>query len=254
MTLRAIESQSLADQVFGQLLAEIVGGSYPPDTAIPSERALTGIFGVNRHVVREALKRLEQVGLVRIAQGGSTKVLDFRRTAGLDLLALIAERAEAIEGLRASAGGLMPLLLAALEMRLGIGVDVARLCAARADDATRDELTAIAEQLAAADGIPAVVALDRRFWQVMLDGAGNLAYQLAFNSLIRGVDVVPDLSTGWLEHELRRGEHRRPIARAIADRDPEAAAEATRAALTPDPALAAALQTTTPATQERARR
>ena len=250
MTLRAVESRSLADQVFGQLLAEIVGGSYPVGSAIPSERALTGIFGVNRHVVREALKRLEQVGLIRIAQGGSTKVEDLRQTAGLDLLALIAEHAEAIESLGPSAGGLMPLLRAALEMRLGIGVDVARLCAERADSATRAEIGATADALAGAAGTPAVVALDRRFWQAVLDGAGNLAYQLAFNSLIRGADIVPELSAEWLEHELSHSEYRRPIARAIAAGDPEAAAEATRAALTPDPVATAALDSPIPAMQE----
>ena len=92
-------------------------------------------------MVREALGRLEQLGLVRIVQGGGTRVLDFRRTAGLDLLAVLADHADAVDG------SLEPLR-AALEMRAGIGVDVARLCAAPASTATREALTATAERLA----------------------------------------------------------------------------------------------------------
>ena len=42
-----------------------------------------------------------------------------------------------------------------------------------------------------------------------------------------------DFYRGWLEHELRRSDYRRPIAAAIARGDAEAAAHATREALTP---------------------
>ena len=99
MALRAVEKRSLPDKVFEQLTAEIVSGRYPPGATIPSERDLSEVLAVNRHVVREAVKRLEQIGLVRVVQGGRTKVLDFRRTAGLDLLAVVAEHAEPVEAL-----------------------------------------------------------------------------------------------------------------------------------------------------------
>jgi DNA-binding FadR family transcriptional regulator len=71
--------------------------------------------------VREAVKRLEQVGLARGTQDGRTTVLDYRLTAGLDVLALLAEHVREPE----------PLLVAALEMRAGIGTDLVRLCAER---------------------------------------------------------------------------------------------------------------------------
>jgi DNA-binding FadR family transcriptional regulator len=153
-------------------------------------------------------------------------VLDFRRTAGLDLLAVIAEHAEA-------ADALLPMLAATLEMRAGIGVDLARLCALRSDAGVRGELLEIAEQIAGvAEGVE-LLALDESFWRGVLDGAGNLAYQLAFNSLIRAVHARHELSLPWLEQELARSDYRRPIAAAIAAGDAESAAAATRAALTP---------------------
>ena len=228
MPLRAVEKRSLPDKVFEQLTAEIVSGRYAPGATIPSERELSETLAVNRHVVREAVKRLEQVGLVRVVQGGRTTVLDFRQTAGLDLLALVAEHADAVEEL-------LPLLAAALEMRAGIGADVARLCATRAGGELGGELLEISERLAAVAEGSELLALDQRFWQRILDGAGNLAYQLAFNSLIRAVHALRDLSLPWLEDELKRGEHRRPIAAAIAAGDAESAAAATRAALTVPP-------------------
>ena len=76
------------------------------------EAAPSAAQHIERHLVREALGRLEQLGLVRIAQGGATRVLDFRRTAGLDLLAVLAEHADAFDGM-------LPLLRSTLEMRAG---------------------------------------------------------------------------------------------------------------------------------------
>ena len=219
MALRAVENISLPDKVFEQLLIEIVSGRYAPGSTIPSERALSDVFTVNRHVVREAVKRLEQVGLVKVVQGGGTRVLDFRRTAGLDLLAVIAEHADAIEGL-------VPLLPAALEMRLGIGADVARLCALNASSEVGDDLVEVSERLAEVARGVELLPLDQLFWQHMLDGAGNLAYQLAFNA-------IPELTAPWLEHELEVSDYRRPIATAILAGDAERAVEVTRAALAP---------------------
>jgi GntR family transcriptional regulator, transcriptional repressor for pyruvate dehydrogenase complex len=232
MVLRAVEKRSLPDEVFEQLTTEIVSGRYAPGEAIPSERELSEVFSVNRHVVREAVKRLQQIGLLSVVQGGRTKALDFRQTAGLDLLAVVAGHTEHVEAVE----GLLPLLAAALEMRAGIGVDVARLCAQRAGSDVRGELLEISERLAVlGEGVELegteLLALDRHFWQRILDGAGNLAYQLAFNSLIRAVHVQQGLSVSWLEQELRRSGYRRPIAAAIAAGDPERAATAARLAL-----------------------
>jgi GntR family transcriptional regulator, transcriptional repressor for pyruvate dehydrogenase complex len=228
VALSAVQKRSLPDRVFAQLADEIVSGRYPPGMTIPSERELSSVLAVNRHVVREAIKRLEQIGLVKGAQGGRTKVLDYRRSAGLDLLALVSERAQPVEEL-------LPLLAATLEVRAGMGVDLARLCAQRASREVCADLLDIAGQLAQGPPGDELLELDQLFWQRILDGVGNLAYQLAFNSLIRAVHARRDLSIQWLTRELAGSDHRRPIAEAIAAGDPEAAAAAAREALTPLP-------------------
>ncbi|MGB1583653.1 MAG: FadR/GntR family transcriptional regulator, partial [Solirubrobacterales bacterium] len=186
MALQAVKSQSLPDQVFRQIASAILDGTYPVGTNLPAERQLAEVFGVNRHVVREATKRAEQIGLVSVTQGGGTKVLDFERTAGLDALALLAEyAAEDLAGAR--------LWRAGFEMRAAIGTDLARLCALRASKQVRDDLLQIAEQLTTAPHGPEIVALDLRFWERMLDGADNVAYRLAYNSLIKSSQAAPEL-------------------------------------------------------------
>ena len=224
MSLQAVERRSQADKVFEQLTTEIVAGSYAPGERLPAERELSATLAVNRHVVREAIKRLEQIGLVRVTQGGRTTVQDHTRSAGLDLLAVLAEHA-------GPAASLAPLFSAALEMRAGIGVDLARLCAERGARDVGPELLEISALLEQAPAGEELLELDRRFWQLVLDGTGNLAYQLAFNSLIRAVHARRELSLPLLERELAQSELRRPIAAAIAAGDPEAAARAARAGL-----------------------
>jgi DNA-binding FadR family transcriptional regulator len=207
--LRAIHSRSLADQVFEQLAREIVVGRYAAGASLPAERSLATVFGVNRHVVREGLKRLEQIGLIKISQGGGTKVLDFKRHAGLDLLAILAEHAT---------GGrdVVAVWVAVLEMRAAIATDVARLCAERASPAIRAELTAIAAEMRKTEVSSQLFRLEVRFWDRAVEGAQNLAYRLAFNSLIKSAQAMGSQAEEWSAADLRANDYRRAIADAIA--------------------------------------
>ena len=91
------------------------------------------------------------------------------------------------------------------------------------------ELTETAGWLAAVARGVELLALEGRFWAHVVDGAGNLACQLAFNGLIRALHSRPDFSLPRLEGELVRSDYRRPIAAG----DAEATARTTRQALTP---------------------
>lgn len=68
--------QRLDDQIVDVLTEAIVDGRYPPDTSLPSERDLADQLGVNRTSLRQALSRLEQLGLVETQHGRGTVVLD----------------------------------------------------------------------------------------------------------------------------------------------------------------------------------
>jgi DNA-binding FadR family transcriptional regulator len=226
MVLRVIQSRSLADQVFEQLTTEILSGRCAVGTNLPAERKLVETFEVNRHVVREALKRLEQVGLVKISQGGGTKVADFTRHAGLDLLALMADYASA-------SADMLSYWLAVQEMRLATAADVARLCAIRATPELKQEILSIARKMSESKDSAELFALELRFWDRMLEGAQNIAYRLAYNSLIKGVlaPSVADLARALSVREIKETGFRLPIANAIAKGDAHAAESRTREAL-----------------------
>jgi DNA-binding FadR family transcriptional regulator len=164
--------------VYETLRAEILAGDLD---ALPSERTLAHELGASRHAVREALKRLQQSGLVRISQGGATRVRDWRRHGGLELLL----------GLDAVPPG-VEIERPVMEMRASIGADAARRAAARATAVQRAELEARAEMLAAETDLDARNTIYEAFWDLIIDGADNLAYRLALNTLVRHEAVTLD--------------------------------------------------------------
>ena len=68
----------LADQVFGALQAEIVDGRLKAGERLPIEPQLAASFGVSRTVIREAVSRLRNDGLVTTKQGSGIYVADGR--------------------------------------------------------------------------------------------------------------------------------------------------------------------------------
>jgi len=171
-----------SDRVLGELRGEILRGTLAPGDAVASERALSEQLAVNRQAVREALKRLEQAGLVRITQGGPTRVLDWRDAAGLEVL-----------GDLAGVGDALPpdLVRSVVEMRASIGIDAARLCVQRASRTARGRAGALAEEAAALVGTdqPALEEAYATMWRAVVEGSENVAYRLAFNSLMRALGV-----------------------------------------------------------------
>ena len=176
----------ISDRVHASLRADILAGTLAPGDALPSERRLAEDLGVNRHAVREALKRLEQAGSVTISQGGATRVRDWRDSGGLEIL------------LDLQAGTEPPADLArsVLELRASVGVDAARRCAERADAATLARVEELAERAAAAIGAddPAVDDGYAALWREVVLGSGNLAYRLALNSLMAALAAYPEVA------------------------------------------------------------
>lgn len=81
-----VAPQRTADAVFDQVRDQIVGGALVAGEALPGERELAAQLGVSRGVVREALQRLSQAGLIDIRHGGATRIRDFLTSTDLNLL------------------------------------------------------------------------------------------------------------------------------------------------------------------------
>jgi DNA-binding FadR family transcriptional regulator len=65
---------NLPESIAAQLRNEILDGTYKAGERLPAERDLASRLGVNRGSVREALKKLEQMGLVVIRRGDGATV------------------------------------------------------------------------------------------------------------------------------------------------------------------------------------
>lgn len=214
MGLQRIAKKTLSDEVYEQLSGEIVEGRYGPGLSLPAERQLCDVLGVNRGAVREALKRLAQAGLVSISQGGGTKVLDFRRNAGLDLLGELMFRRDGTIDLGAARS--------VMEMRGALAPDIARLCAKRAKPADVVGLREIVTDMQAAaaqDDLPELQALSLSFWDALVRGSGNIAYELAFNTLRQTYEQLRELLVQVMADEIRDVASHRTIAEAVARAD-----------------------------------
>lgn len=218
MSLLPIARQtSLSDGVFRQLSSEIVVGRIAAGHPLPSERTLCEMLQVNRGAVREAVKRLAQAGLVESQHGAGNHVLDFRRTAGLDLLPHLLLRADGDVDLA--------VVRSVMEMRSALAPDIAGLCARRDPDRAQ-VLLALVEQMVAADGdLQALQALALTFWDELVEGSRNIAYRLALNSLRRIYEPVREAMAEVLAAELGDVARHRALAHAVRRGDPVAARE-----------------------------
>lgn len=68
------KSQPRYQDVADILIDEIADGAFPVGSMLPTELDLCERFGVSRYTVREALRRLEEMGLVARRQGSGTVV------------------------------------------------------------------------------------------------------------------------------------------------------------------------------------
>lgn len=70
-----VPAARLGVAVVHDLVAAIVTGEVVAGQTLPPEGVLAQTFGVSRTVIRESVKRIEEKGLVNIAQGRGTEVL-----------------------------------------------------------------------------------------------------------------------------------------------------------------------------------
>jgi len=80
--LTTINRTGRSEEVRLQIERAIRSGDFEPGERLPSERELVETFGVSRVSVREAIRSLEALGLVRVYQGRGAFVSDRRSGLG----------------------------------------------------------------------------------------------------------------------------------------------------------------------------
>ena len=161
------ERGHLADTVYRELATEIVRGTLVPGTSLPAERVLSERFGVSKLLVRQAVHRLAEAGLVEVRQGGATRVLDSRDSGTLRVIELFYTLAP--EG-----GAARDLVHEVLEKQFTQGMSLVDVFSRRASPADAAALLALVEGAGTARSEERAFAeLEALFWMRVATGAGN---------------------------------------------------------------------------------
>ena len=177
--LKPVEKQRVAEEIAEQLRSLILNGQYPPGSKLPPERELSKRLRVNRASLREALKKLEHLGLVRIRQGDGTRVQNFMETGGIEL----------VQHLLPLGGGKPELIRDLLEFRRIFGRELARLTAARSskDKDGLARLRAVADRADQTTGAAELFDVDFDFYVAIAALSGNQVMLLLINTVRDGV-------------------------------------------------------------------
>lgn len=213
-SLTALPSGTPASEVARRLLDLFTGGSIAPGTRLPPERQLSATLGVGRSAVREALAALEILGTVDVRPGSGT----YLRGAASELLPqtlrwglLIGERNTA----------------QLLELREGLEIFVARLAAARADQAIIARLERSVERMRdSIDDLGAFARADLDFHHALAEAAGNGTLTDHVHVVRSLLQVYADRAVHDSTHAERAVAEHRAVLDAVSANDPDAAASA----------------------------
>ena len=209
----------LAEAVTAELVERIVRGVHPPGATLPAEPVLCETFSVSRTVVREAVKILQEKGLVQIRQGTGTIVTPATMWDMLDELVLAATVAEDES---------LAILDDLVVTRRVLESDMTHVAARLAEDTTIDRLRGLVDRMdELVDDHVTYHEHDRAFHDTVMQASGNRIARAVVRALESQV-VNTARYMGRTERALcvasNRG-HRRIYER-IAAHDPAGAADA----------------------------
>ena len=216
--LKPVEKQRVAEEIVEQLRSLILTGQYKVGSKLPPERELAKKLGVNRASLREALKKLEHMGLVRIRQGDGTRVQNFMETAGIELVRHLVPLGETITP---------AITRDVLEFRRIIGREVARLAAERIDASDLAQLEELAARAGATDLNPGTrFQLDFDFYTVLTASTKNRVMVLLINSVRDAVSEHMPLLAHLTISAAAMSAHHTEIIAALRRHDADGAARA----------------------------
>lgn len=216
-----MQTPSVANEVTGLLRDAILRGDYEPGQRLESERRLAERLGVSRGSIREALKQLDQLGLLDIRHGGGARVRPLGE-ASLDVVRHLLH----LEG-----GPGVELITQLLDVHEILMISAVELAVRNATDdeleRARDLLDGLTEPTLGDEAYRA--ALDE-LGQLISTASRNLVLRLVRNGLravfADGPGQRPSGTLG-LERSLVATLSRR-ISSALAARDPAEAQEGVR--------------------------
>jgi GntR family transcriptional regulator, transcriptional repressor for pyruvate dehydrogenase complex len=205
---------SLTDAVADQLADAIVERELGPGARLPGERDLALQFRVSRIVVREALVRLAQRGLVEIRPGVGTFVARLAETSVTEPLRLYLRRHRVGQASLFEVRGALEPAIAAAASRAATDAQLAGMAAnlertfALVDATDRDE-----------GAVEAFAWADLEFHQLLAASSGNPLFELLLAPLIDRLLDVRRRGARLPGTARRAAEGHRAVFEAVAGRD-----------------------------------
>ncbi|MFD4600323.1 FadR/GntR family transcriptional regulator [Streptomyces sp. NPDC058464] len=218
MAVESIPRNTVVDLLEARLRDDILSGTHRPGTLLPPERELAAGYGVTRTTLKHALTRLEQAGLLSTRHGIGTRILDYLRIGGADLLPMLAAQDPT-------------WLREVFEVRRHIGTLIAGRAADRRTQRQALRLEHLLRQVADGPDADAVQLADVEVHRELARATGNRVYLLLTNTLFNAYLPVRAALRAPFEDAARATDRLAPVVRAVVDRDAEEARRAAAAYL-----------------------
>ncbi|MFC4946347.1 FadR/GntR family transcriptional regulator [Pseudonocardia sp. GCM10023141] len=214
-----IRRDTVVDALVDRVRDDVLAGRYPPGTLLPPERTLAAGYEVTRTSLKHALVRLGAAGLVETKHGVGTRVRDYTKLGGLELLPAL---------LRADPGGWAREVF---EVRRQVGALLAATAARNATAEQRERLVAsVAAVRDAADADAAQLA-ESRFHRELAGATGNRVYRFLTNALLSAYLPMRTALRAPFADPVAAADRLEPVLAAVLDGDPHAARAAADAYL-----------------------
>ena len=214
----ALPRETVVDVLEQRLRERILAGRHPAGSYLPPERELADEFGVNRTTLKHAFGRLVHSGLLETRHGVGTRVRDFLRLGGADLLPMLVRHSPDWIG-------------EIFEVRRSIGALIAGRAASRATEAQVAELRRLVAAVAEAKGGEDAQLADAEVHRALARATGNRVYVLLTNTLFNAYLPVRSALVGPFEDARAAHDRLAPVVEAVAARDESAARTAAGAYL-----------------------
>jgi len=218
--ISSIDRLPVAEQVARQLLALVQNGSLKAGQKLPTERELSTMLQVSRPSLREALRALSLLGVLRIRQGGGVYVSELDPESLLaPLHFFISLNAQNLESL--------------FEARLVIEAENARIAARKISEEGIARLKKCVEfEVHELDNEDKFIESDVEFHSIINESVDN-AFLHRFSTSLHILGKASREITGHIPGVIKQSlkDHREIVA-ALEARDGDAAAEAMKAHLT----------------------
>jgi GntR family transcriptional repressor for pyruvate dehydrogenase complex len=170
-----IQLERIYEQIIAQIEHQIISGALKPGDKLPPERDLADQFRVSRTAVREAVKALQEKGLVEVSVGRGTFIINDTSKATSESLGLMMKMSA---NTRAGFADLF-------ELRNILEPELAALAAIRrsADDIIAME-RAIDTMDASMDDMEAYIAADNLFHQAIAIATQNILFAPLLDPII----------------------------------------------------------------------